>query len=175
MQQDARISLKMLAQTLGIKINTLYYHLRKLREEGILKDFTIAIDPASIGLMEHYMIKLHLHPLEIESMSKVFVETFANYLNTTYKEFSFISIGEKETIQIIGSFWNADHFNKIFMELNGNINLQRIEVLKLTKVVTGTKVFKFLPNPLQCEQGSESQSEKGPKITEYSLPTSFFT
>ncbi len=49
LQNDARLSFRNIAQELGIAAGTVHNRIKKLEEEGVLKSYTIAVDPGKTG------------------------------------------------------------------------------------------------------------------------------
>jgi len=49
LQEDSRISFNKIASKLGISVGTAYNRIKSLEEKGILKGYTVIVDPAKIG------------------------------------------------------------------------------------------------------------------------------
>jgi len=49
LQQDSRISFKKVANRLGISVGTAYNRIKSLEEKGILKGYTVIVDPVKLG------------------------------------------------------------------------------------------------------------------------------
>ena len=49
LQEDSRISFNKIASKLGISVGTAYNRVRSLEERGILKGYTVIVDPTKIG------------------------------------------------------------------------------------------------------------------------------
>ncbi|MEM1606922.1 MAG: Lrp/AsnC family transcriptional regulator [Candidatus Bathyarchaeia archaeon] len=49
LQEDSRISFNKIASKLGISVGTAYNRVRSLEERGILRGYTVIVDPAKIG------------------------------------------------------------------------------------------------------------------------------
>ncbi|MEM2091738.1 MAG: Lrp/AsnC family transcriptional regulator [Candidatus Bathyarchaeia archaeon] len=49
LQEDSRISFNKIASKLGISVGTAYNRVKSLEEKGILKGYTVIVDPAKIG------------------------------------------------------------------------------------------------------------------------------
>ena len=50
LEEDSRIPWRRLAKELGVSEATIYIRVRKLTEKGILRGYTIRVDPARLGL-----------------------------------------------------------------------------------------------------------------------------
>jgi len=49
LQEDSRISFNKIASKLGISVGTAYNRVKSLEERGILKGYTVIVDPAKVG------------------------------------------------------------------------------------------------------------------------------
>ncbi|MCD6470688.1 Lrp/AsnC family transcriptional regulator [Candidatus Bathyarchaeota archaeon] len=49
LQEDSRMSFNKIASKLGISVGTAYNRVKSLEEKGVLKGYTVLIDPAIIG------------------------------------------------------------------------------------------------------------------------------
>lgn len=49
LQEDSRISFNKIASKLGISVGTAYNRVKTLEEKGILKGYTVLVDPAKVG------------------------------------------------------------------------------------------------------------------------------
>jgi DNA-binding Lrp family transcriptional regulator len=49
LQEDARMSFSRIAGKLGISVGTAYNRIRGLEENGVLKGYTVIVDPAKLG------------------------------------------------------------------------------------------------------------------------------
>lgn len=49
LQEDSRISYNKLASRLGVSVGTVYNRVKSLEEKGVLKGYTVLIDPVKVG------------------------------------------------------------------------------------------------------------------------------
>ena len=49
LQEDSRLSFKKIADKLGIAVGTAYNRIKNLEREGVLKGFTILVEPSKLG------------------------------------------------------------------------------------------------------------------------------
>jgi len=49
LQDDSRLSFNKIASKLGISVGTAYNHIRNLEKKGVLKGYTVLIDPTMLG------------------------------------------------------------------------------------------------------------------------------
>jgi Lrp/AsnC family transcriptional regulator for asnA, asnC and gidA len=49
LQEDSRLSYNKIAHKIGISVGTAYNHIRQLEAQGVLKGYTILVDPVKLG------------------------------------------------------------------------------------------------------------------------------
>lgn len=49
LQEDSRISFNKIASKLGISVGTAYNRIKTLEEKGVLKGYTVLVDPVKVG------------------------------------------------------------------------------------------------------------------------------
>lgn len=49
LQEDSRLSFNKIAKRLGISVGTAYNHIKNLEDRGILKSYTVIVDPVRLG------------------------------------------------------------------------------------------------------------------------------
>jgi DNA-binding Lrp family transcriptional regulator len=49
LQEDSRVSFNKIASKLGISVGTAYNRIKILEEKGVLKGYTVLVDPAKVG------------------------------------------------------------------------------------------------------------------------------
>ncbi|MEM2936611.1 MAG: Lrp/AsnC family transcriptional regulator [Candidatus Bathyarchaeia archaeon] len=49
LQEDARTSYRKVAEAMGIAVGTAYNRIKRLEDEGILRAYTVMVDPAKLG------------------------------------------------------------------------------------------------------------------------------
>ena len=60
--QDARVSLKTLAQQVGLSSPSVSERLKRLEERGVIRGFTVDIDPAAIGYLFQAIVRIRPLP-----------------------------------------------------------------------------------------------------------------
>ncbi|HMF34130.1 MAG TPA: Lrp/AsnC family transcriptional regulator [Candidatus Lokiarchaeia archaeon] len=156
LEKDARVSLKQLATTLHMKVNSIYYRLNKLQNNRILQDFTISINPLAMGMSIQAVLSIHLHPLQIDSLNTTFLEHFAQSLAEEYEEFSFVSISNTQAIIVVGTFYDKAHLDYVLSRVRKSPYVKEIKTTPLSRIVKGTKVFNLLLNYLATEKSESS-------------------
>ncbi len=64
LQEDSRVALRKIAERLGVSEATIFVRVRKLREKGIIKRFTIDVSPELLGKSLVAFIMLKADPRE---------------------------------------------------------------------------------------------------------------
>ena len=49
LQEDARTSYRKIAETLGVAVGTAYNRIKRMEDEGILRAYTVVVDPTKLG------------------------------------------------------------------------------------------------------------------------------
>jgi Lrp/AsnC family leucine-responsive transcriptional regulator len=60
LERDARVSYKDLAERVSLSANAVAERVRRLQEHGIIKRFTVDIDPSAFGLALHALIEVKM-------------------------------------------------------------------------------------------------------------------
>ena len=74
MQQDARISLKDLAARVGMSSPSVSERLRRLEERGVIRAFTIEIDPQALGFSLQAIVRIRPLPGKLHIVQKLIEE-----------------------------------------------------------------------------------------------------
>ena len=72
---NARISLKELSATVGLASPSVAERLKRLREQGQIAGFTVAINPRSLGYAFQAIVRLNPVPGALEAVEKLIVAT----------------------------------------------------------------------------------------------------
>lgn len=70
LQEDSRLSFKKMATKLGISVGTAYNRVKSLEERGILKGYTVLVDPVKVGYSLTAIIMIQAegkHLLDVEN------------------------------------------------------------------------------------------------------------
>ncbi|HNB26841.1 MAG TPA: Lrp/AsnC family transcriptional regulator [Alphaproteobacteria bacterium] len=71
---DARISLKDLAQRVGLSSPSVAERLRRLEERGVIRAFTIDVDPAALGYTLQAIVRIRPLPGKLHVVQKLIEE-----------------------------------------------------------------------------------------------------
>jgi len=70
LQEDSRLSFNKIATKLGISVGTAYNRIKNLEEKGILKGYTVLVDPVKLGYAMTALVLIQAegaHLLDVES------------------------------------------------------------------------------------------------------------
>ena len=72
--EDARISLKALAQRVGLSSPSASERLKRLEERGVIRGFTVDLDPAAIGYGLQAIVRIRPLPGKLHIVQKLIEE-----------------------------------------------------------------------------------------------------
>lgn len=179
LEKDARLSLKKLAQQMGLKTSTLYHRLHKLSESKTIMNFSVIVNPEKIGVSDFYLLTLELG-LPNDPVSRKLSENLSEKLSNELKEVFFSAMGEKNTLHMIVSFFNSSHMENFLQILSSNEFVKKIEKVKLNFIPKGLRMFDFNEEKLLerviARQEKDSNSEEygpseGVRVNKSSIET----
>jgi DNA-binding Lrp family transcriptional regulator len=144
LEDDARKSLKKLADDMKKKTSTIYHRLQRLKSRNFILGYSIIFNPEYLNIEKISMEKIILKPLNISSLDNMFVKSFANFINTEFPQVLMIALSENgKTINLISAhITTADH-TKFIETLRNNPYIERIETEFFSQFVKGQKLFTF--------------------------------
>jgi len=160
LEKDARMSLKKLAQQMGMKTSTLYHRLHKLSESKIIINFSVVVNPEKIGIKEFYKLAVTLN-LPNDPISRKLSENLADKLSMDLKEVFFSAMGDNNTLHMVVAFFDEDHKNDFLNTLSSNEIIEKIEKVKLQFIHKGLRMFDFNEEKLmEMVQSKQKKSRK---------------
>lgn len=75
LQGDARISLKDLAVQVGLSSPSVSERLQRLEERGVIRAFTIDIDPQALGYQLQAIVRIRPLPGQLQAVQKLIEQT----------------------------------------------------------------------------------------------------
>jgi Lrp/AsnC family transcriptional regulator, leucine-responsive regulatory protein len=75
LRRDARMSLKDLAQHVGLSAPSVAERIRRLQERGVIRSFTLEIDPAALGFPLQAIVRIRPLPGKLHIVEKLIEET----------------------------------------------------------------------------------------------------
>jgi Lrp/AsnC family leucine-responsive transcriptional regulator len=75
LRRDARMSLKELAEHAGLSSPSVAERIRRLQERGVIRGFTVEIDPAALGFPLQAIVRIRPLPGKIHMVQRLIEET----------------------------------------------------------------------------------------------------
>lgn len=135
LQEDSRLSYNKIAEKLGISVGTAYNRIKNLEERGILKGYTIIVDPDKVG---YGLTALILVQAEGKHLTEVESE-IAKIDNVT----SVYDITGEFDIAVISRFKDRDGLNKFIKSLVSLPYVKRTVTNVVLNVVKEDSRIKF--------------------------------
>ena len=164
LEDDARRSLKKLADKLKKKTSTIYHRLQRLKSNNIILGYSTVINPEYLDIEKISLIKIKIKPLNINSLDDMFIKSFGNYLNNEFDNVLFIALSESNRIINIISVHMSEMEHHDFIEqLKSNPYIEDIESDFLSQIMKGQKLFNFnedwIKNRKQDSDNEEEEDE----------------
>ncbi len=70
LRKDAKVSLKQLAKKFGVPLSTLYQRIKKLEEQGIIRNYTVDLDWRKLGYGIKAYVLVYVDTTRLKEMRK---------------------------------------------------------------------------------------------------------
>ena len=128
LQNNARMPISQIAKEVNMSENGVKYRMESLEKKGIVKRYTVLVDPKTVGKQITAIFNIELEPRDIEKHihSMVKIREFITIFQTT-GEFSVIAIGLFDSHENLTEFINnkflscLDWFEIIFNKISSLI------------------------------------------------------
>ncbi|WP_457556822.1 Lrp/AsnC family transcriptional regulator [Candidatus Harpocratesius sp.] len=144
LQNDARRSLKKLADKLKKKTSTIYHRLQRLKSNDVILGYSIIINPDYLNIHRIGIHKVKMKPLNISSLDGMFLSSFANFIKTEFPEVLFIALSEdSQAIYLISFHSSETTLNEFLSKLKENPYISDVDSEYISNIVKGQKLFNF--------------------------------
>jgi DNA-binding Lrp family transcriptional regulator len=144
LEDDARKSLKKLAETLKKKTSTIYHRLQRLKAKNFILGYSIIFNPEFLDVKLISMEQIKLKPLNISSLDTMFVKSFAGFINNEFPQVLFIGVSKDSKEIFLISAHKEDDDHKAFIDvLKNNPYIDAITSSYFSQIVKGQKLFNF--------------------------------
>jgi Lrp/AsnC family leucine-responsive transcriptional regulator len=75
LRHDARLSLKELAEQVGLSSPSVAERIRRLQERGVIRGFTVDIDPAALGFALQAIVRIRPLPGKLHIVQRLIQDT----------------------------------------------------------------------------------------------------
>ncbi|MCS7094511.1 MAG: Lrp/AsnC family transcriptional regulator [Thaumarchaeota archaeon] len=128
LQEDSRKSAAEIARKLGIHENTVRYRIRKLLKGGVIRRFTVLLDPRALGLTVSAALMIKVEPGRMESVTSTLMEM--REVTNVYQ-----LSGEYDLIAVV--------FGTDLTDLQARVSaVRRVEGVREVNVFVTTRVLK---------------------------------
>ena len=144
LQQDARSSLKQLADDLHRKTSTIYHRLSRLKSNNVILGYSIIFNPEFLNIDKMAIHKVIVKPLDIKSLDGMFLNSFASFIKSEFPEVLFIALSEDATvIYLISVHQNDSDHEKFQSSLQENPYIENVSTEFLSEIIKGQQLFEF--------------------------------
>lgn len=117
LQEDSRLSFKKIADKLGISVGTAYNRIRNLEREGVLKGFTILVEPSKLGFTMTAIVLIQAEGAHLTEVEKDIAKT-GNVV-------SVYDITGDYDIAVVSRFKDRNGLNTFIKNLLSNPHIKR--------------------------------------------------
>ncbi|MCS7127005.1 MAG: Lrp/AsnC family transcriptional regulator [Thaumarchaeota archaeon] len=128
LQEDSRRTAAEIARRLGVHQNTIRYRIRRLMRNGVIRRFTVLLDPRALGLTVSAALMIKVEPGRLESVAERLIGM--REVTNVYQ-----LSGEYDLIAVV--------FGTDLQDLQGRVSaVRRIEGVREVHVFVTTRVLK---------------------------------
>ncbi|MHA1511773.1 MAG: Lrp/AsnC family transcriptional regulator, partial [Promethearchaeota archaeon] len=144
LEDDARKSLKKLADELNKKTSTIYHRLQRLKSNEVILGYSVIFNPKFLNIKKISFEKIVVKPLNFSSLDDMFIKSFANFLDKEFPQVLFIALSEDGKIIYLISIHRREEDHKEFIvKLKDNPYIESIESEFFSQIIKGQKIFNF--------------------------------
>ena len=144
LEDDARKSLKKLADDLNKKTSTIYHRLQRLKSNEVILGYSVVFNPKFLDIKKISFEKIVVKPLNFSSLDDMFIKSFANFLDKEFPQVLFIALSDDGKIIYLISIHRKEEDHKEFIvKLKDNPYIESIESEFFSQIIKGQKIFNF--------------------------------
>ncbi len=144
LEDDARKSLKKLADQLNKKTSTIYHRLQRLKSNEVILGYSVIFNPKFLDIKKISFEKIVVKPLNFSSLDDMFIKSFANFLDKEFQEVLFIALSEDgKVIYLISIHRREEDHKEFIIKLKDNPYIESIESEFFSQIIKGQKIFNF--------------------------------
>lgn len=138
LQEDSRIAFTNIAKKLNIPDTTVHFRVKKLREIGAIKKFTVIVSQLTLGYHIVVFVQIKVSGHIVEDISKKRLDELTEYLSGLENVKFLANTSEPEnTICALILAKDEEEMERILSEFNHNPDIGELSVLKITNIVKG--------------------------------------
>ncbi len=144
LEDDARKSLKKLADELNKKTSTIYHRLQRLKSNKVILGYSVIFNPKFLNIKKISFEKIVVKPLNFSSLDDMFIKSFANFLDKEFPQVLFIALSEDgKIIYLISIHRKEEEHEEFIVKLKDNPYIESIESEFFSQIIKGQKIFNF--------------------------------
>ncbi|MHA1378722.1 MAG: Lrp/AsnC family transcriptional regulator [Candidatus Helarchaeota archaeon] len=136
LQEDSRMPLTNIAKKIKVPDTSVHFRVRKLRELGVIKKFSIIIPPKILGFNVISWITIKLSGHIVEDISIKRLHELTQYL-AEMENVKFVANSTENEICALILARNEAEMDQIISELTHNPDIGELSVSKISKIVKG--------------------------------------
>ena len=136
LNEDSRIPFTNIAKKLKVPDTTVHFRVKKLRESGVIKKFSIIVPPEQLGynVISWVLLKVVGHIVAEISIKRL--HEITNYLSKL-ENVKFIANTSENSICAIILAKEESEMEQILSELDHNPDIGELSVSRITKIIKG--------------------------------------
>jgi len=145
LKEDARIKYIKIADELHIPDTTVHFRIKKLKENNIIKSFTVLLSPESFGYINGALIKIKVgdHIVKEISVART-LEMGQNFAESKNYHFGLIATAEDGTLLYGVIFTKTEEeLDEFVTNLRHEPDIIDVETVKFTNVIKGNELIGF--------------------------------
>ncbi len=137
LQGNARIAFTDIARQLNSPDTTIHFRVRRMKDKGIIKNFTVLISPESLGLNQHALFRLKVGGHILSDISKERAQQIAEKQKQR-PEIRFVGIEDDETtITCLALVHDNKELEQLRNSFEKNTDITEIQMWPLARVLKG--------------------------------------
>lgn len=136
LRDDSRMPFTNIAKKLKVPDTTVHFRVKKLREMGVIKKFSIVVPPETLGfrIIAWFTLKVSGHIVEDISIKRL--NELTEYLSKM-NNVKFVANTTENNICALVLTKNQAELDQIIADLNHNPDIGELSVSKIAKIVKG--------------------------------------
>ena len=136
LQDDSRMPFTNIAKKLNVPDTTVHFRVKKLKELGVIKKFSIIVPPESLGLNIIALLNLRVGGHIVEDISVKRLHELTEHISNL-ESVKFVANTTENNIFALILAKNEAEMDEIISDLKHNPDIGELIVSKITKIVKG--------------------------------------
>ena len=132
LQEDGRVPLAEMGRFLGMSRTAVRYRIREMERKGLIRGFTVTIDPLSLGSAVFIKILIKVKPYNIADCIKE--------MNRQKEIVELLRISGAHTLHATAVFRSPQHLNNFLMTKMDRLPIESYEVLNVVQSIKSAPI-----------------------------------